>query len=48
MLLLAPAALFAQQSQTDTIKRPRFTTKQAELIIPRPRLQPVKSMMPGL
>ena len=46
MLLLAPAALFAQQSQTDTIKRPRFTTKQAELIIPRPRLQPVKSMIP--
>ena len=46
MLLLAPVALFAQESQTDTIKRPKFTTAQAELIIPRPRLQPVKSMIP--
>ena len=46
MLLLAPVAVFAQESQTDTIKRPKFTTAQAELIIPRPRLQPVKSMIP--
>ena len=46
MLLLAPVAVYAQESQTDTIKRPKFTTAQAELIIPRPRLQPVKSMIP--
>ena len=46
MLLLSPVAVFAQESQTDTIKRPKFTTAQAELIIPRPRLQPVKSMIP--
>jgi hypothetical protein len=38
MLLLVPVAVFAQESQTDTIKRPKFTTAQAELIIPRPRL----------
>ena len=46
MLLLAPAALYAQ-SDPDPVQRPKFTKSQAELIIPRPLLQPVKSMIPS-
>jgi len=47
MLLLAPAALYAQQAPADSVPRPKFTKSQAELLIPRPLLQPVKSMIPG-
>jgi len=46
MLLLASAAVYAQESPTDSIVRPRLTMAQAEILIPRPRLQPVKSMIP--
>lgn len=46
MLLLAPAAVYAQ-SDPDPVQRPKFTKAQAELIIPRPLLQPVKSMIPS-
>ena len=46
MLLLAPAAVYAQENGTDASLRPKFTKSQAELLIPRPRLQPVKSMIP--
>jgi len=47
MLLLAPAAVYAQESATDATERPKFTKSQAELLIPRPLLQPVKSMIPN-
>lgn len=46
MLLLAPTAVYAQESPIDTVARPRLTTAQAELLVPRPRLKPVKSMIP--
>ena len=43
IVLLAATETYAQ----DTIQRPKFTKAQAELLIPRPLLQPVPSMMPG-
>ena len=45
MLLLAPAAVYAQESATDATERPKFTKSQAELLIPRPLLQPVSWML---
>ncbi len=49
MLLLAGTAVYAQMAplEENVPQRPRFTKSQAELIIPRPLLQPVKSMIPG-
>ena len=46
MLLLVSVAVYAQESPTDSIVRPRLTMAQAKILIPRPRLQPVKSMIP--
>ena len=46
MLLLAPAALHAQDSPADTVVRPRLTMAQARILVPRPNLLPVKSMIP--
>ena len=47
VLMLVPVAVFAQEAGTSTVQRPKFTKSQAELIIPRPLLQPVKSMIPS-
>ena len=49
MLLLAGTAVYAQMApmEENIPQRPKFTKSQAELLIPRPLLQPVKSMIPG-
>ena len=49
MLLLAGTAAYAQMApmEENVPQRPKFTKSQAELIIPRPLLQPVRSMIPS-
>lgn len=45
LLLLIGASAFAQDSTAP--ERPKFTKSQAELLVPRPLLKPVPSMMPN-
>ena len=49
MLLLAGTAVYAQMApmEENVPQRPKFTKSQAELLIPRPLLQPVRSMIPS-